>query len=138
MPRAAASIDPAYLRKHGIEPPKPNRGGGSPSAGKAAEEALYGSLRLLGIDFEPQYPWGTTLRPPRKYVADAAIPAARLLVEVNGRAHIAGYEKYAADMERHRSAVFAGWVTLAFTPEQAKDGTAALEVERYLEERGYE
>ncbi len=132
MPRASASIPPEYLAKHGIEPPKR---ASNPDAGKAAESALYGYLDILGIDYRPQYAWGKQLEPPRKYVSDAAVPSARLLIEVNGRAHIAGYEKYAADMERHNLATFAGWAILAFTPEQARDGIASLEVERYLKQR---
>lgn len=107
----------------------------SPNAGKAAEDALYGWLDILGIAYLPQYRWGAELEPPRRYVSDAAIPAARLLIEVNGRAHIAGFEKYLTDMRRTRAAYRAGWVILPFSPDEAKDGTASLEIQALLEGR---
>ncbi len=134
MPRTSGSIPVAYLAKHGIEAPK--RPGGNPDAGKAAEEALYGFLRILGIEFEPQYPWGKFLEPPRKYHSDAAIPSARLLIEIDGGIHGVG-EKRERDLARQNLGTFAGWHFLRFTPEQAKDGTASLEVERYLKARGH-
>lgn len=105
-------------------------------AGKEAELALYNHLGLLGVSFNPQYSWGATLTPARKYVADAAVPPLKLLIEVEGRAHIAGIEKFETDQERRNLAMMAGWRILSFTPKQAKDGSAALIVQAFVLREG--
>ena len=130
--RFSAGISPDALKRAGIEAPKATRRA-APDAGKKAESALYGYLNILGVDYCPQYEWGKHLEPPRKFVSDAAIPAARLLIEVDGRAHIAGYERFIADMERRRLATHAGWRILAYTPDEAENGTASLDIQKFLE-----
>lgn len=100
--------------------------------GERAEQALALGLRALGIEHEQQYAWGKQLNPPRLFRADLAVPAARLLVEVEGGAHIAGLARFQRDQERRNLAVMAGWRVLTFTPAQALNGTAALEVQRFL------
>lgn len=134
MPRASASIPAAYLAKYGIEPPKPARRTAAPNAGKAAEDALYRWLDILGIAYLPQYRWGAELEPPRKYVSDAAIPSARLLIEVDGGIH-GVQDKRERDLERQNLGTFAGYAFLRFTPAQAEDGTASLMVQKFLEGR---
>jgi len=134
MAKFSSGISPAALARAGIKVAKTG-GKASPDAGKQAETALCQTLTLLGIDHVPQYEWGKGLEPPRKFQSDAAIPAARLLIEVDGRAHIAGYERFCADMERRRLATHAGFVLLAYTPAEAENGTAALDVQKYLESK---
>lgn len=129
----SSGISPEALARAGVEVPKPRPV--SPNAGKRAEDALYGWLDILGIAYVPQYRWGAELDPPRKYHSDAAILAARLLVEVDGRAHLAGYERFTADMRRRRAATHAGWRLLAYTPDEAVDGTASLDIQTFLEGR---
>lgn len=147
MPRASAGIDlAAYARRNpaaaaaleaqGVPAQAKARAKGSGGAGERAEAALYATLTALGIAHEAQYPWGALLDPPRRFCADAAIPELKLLLEIDGRAHIAGYARFTADMERRRCAVHAGFVLLAYTPDEARNGTAALDIQRYLEGRG--
>ncbi len=128
----ARGVSRDALKAAGIEvkPTRPT----APNAGKAAEDALYGWLDILGIPYLPQYKWGAELEPPRRYVSDAAIPEARLLVEIDGRVH-GIQDKRERDLERQNLGTFAGYAFLRFTPEQAKDGTASLIVQKYLEGR---
>ena len=100
--------------------------------GEVAEQALYASLTLLGIAHEQQYRW----HPIRRWESDAAIPEAKLLLEVDGGVHQAFKDKWERDRERHNAFTALGWSCLRFTPAQAVDGTAALEVQRWLANRG--
>lgn len=128
----AAGISRDALKAAGYEVTATRRT--APNAGKRAEDALYRWLDILGIPYVPQYRWGAELEPPRKFHSDAAIPAARLLIEIDGGVHGIG-EKRARDLERQNLGVLAGWRFLRFQPEQARDGTASLFIQRFLEVR---
>ena len=96
--------------------------------GELAELALYASLSALGIAHEQQYRW----HPVRRWDSDAAVPGAKLLVECDGEIHRVHRDKWMRDMERHNAYTALGWACLRFTPAEALDGTAALEVQRWL------
>lgn len=131
----ASGISPEALARAGITPPKATggqrRAGGT---GEAAELALYRWLDLLGVDYVPQYRWGADLNPPRKFYSDAAVPSARLLIEVDGGVH-GVQDKRARDLERQNLGTKAGWAFLRYLPEQAKSGEASLDVQKYLAAR---
>lgn len=133
MARASAQISPEYLKRHGIEAPKPTRAS-SPQAGQKAEAALYGWLDILKIPYVPQYEWGKLLTPPRKFQSDAAILSARLLVEIDGRVH-GVQDKRERDLERQNLGIKAGYLFLRYTPEQAISGEASLDIQKFLEGR---
>lgn len=133
MGRFSSGISPAALARAGIKVAKTKRKA-SKTAGKAAETALSRSLTLLKIAHEVQYPWGKSLSPPRKFHSDVAIPAARLLIEVDGQVHAIS-DKRRRDLERQNLGVKAGWRFLRYTPAEAENGTAALDVQKYLEGR---
>lgn len=100
---------------------KPKR----PSAGSLAESLLASHLRALGIPFEPQYRW----HPERKFRADFALLAPRILVEVEGGVFIGGRHTrglgFEADCRKHLMAAERGWRVLRVTPRMIRDGTAA-------------
>lgn len=58
----------------------------------------------------------------RTIVADAAWPAARVLVELDGYAHHGTREAFERDRERDREALMAGWTTVRATWPQVTDG----------------
>lgn len=137
MPRRsfAGGVSAEALARAGVEVPRASGRAAAPSAGKAAEQALYRFLDLLNIHHAPQYPWGRELDPPRRYQADTRISGTRLLVEVDGAVHGIA-EKRERDLVRQNLAVKADWVILRFTPAQAKSGEASLFIADYLKERG--
>ena len=97
------------------------------------EETLAAQLAQAGIAFERQYAYAP---PPRKLRADFALPAFRLLVEVNGgifnqKAHgsVTGVLK---DMDRGNEAAIAGFFMLRVTPDEVADGDALALVRRFL------
>lgn len=139
MPRRsfASGVSAEALARAGVEVPRAPGRAAVPNAGKAAEQALYRFLDLLNIPHAPQYPWGRELEPPRRYQSDAAVPAARLLIEIMGGAHIAGKDRLNRDIERSRLAAHAAWVILPYTPEEAVSGAASLDIHQYLANRGF-
>lgn len=58
----------------------------------------------------------------RTIVTDAAWPAARVLVELDGYAHHGTREAFERDRERDREALMAGWTTVRATWPQVTDG----------------
>lgn len=137
----SSGIHPDALARAGITPPKatgrPQKAQRTAPGGKAgqkAEQALCRWLDILGIEYVEQYGWGAALNPPRKFVSDLAIPAARLLVEVDGGVH-GVQDKRARDLERQNLGVMAGWHFLRFLPAQAISGEASLFIQKYLEAR---
>lgn len=86
----------------------------------AAEDDLARNLTLAGgilAQYQRQYPYAVG----RKFAADFAWPAARLLVEVqggvwNGKAH-GSVEGIVRDIERLNAATLNGWRVLRFTPD---------------------
>ena len=74
--------------------------------------------------------------PPRKFAADFAWPAQRLLVEVQGgiwtrQAH-GSIKGVLADIDRLNAATLAGWRLLRFTPEMVKSGAARMMIDEAL------
>jgi len=136
MPRRsfAGGVSAEALARAGVEVPRAPGRAAAPNAGKAAEQALYGFLDLLRVEYVPQYAWGRELDPPRRFQSDAAVPAARLLIEIDGRVHGVN-EKRERDLERQNLGTLAGFSFLRFTPEQAKSGEASLMVQKFLEAR---
>lgn len=99
-------------------------------AGPELELAMQ--LKAVGIPFERQYVYA----PPRKFRADLAFPAHRLLVEVVGgvytrQAHgsISGILK---DIERLNHATRAGWLMMRVTPDHVRSGEAIQWIEEML------
>lgn len=132
MPKGfSAGINPEALKRAGVDV----KGTRTPRGnGKAAEDALYQFLDILGIPYQPQYPWGRELNPPRKFVSDAAILTWRVLIEVDGRVH-GVQDKRERDLERQNLGTLAGWAFLRFTPEQARSGEASLTIQRFIRSR---
>ena len=111
--------------------------------GSHTEEALYAALDKAGyidlgyvgggyIDigtyYQRGFPWGLYINPRRRFQADAAFPAARLLIEVDGIAHKIG-SRQKGDVLKSQLAQAAGWRVLHLLPEQVHDG-AAIELVR--------
>lgn len=78
----------------------------------------------VGSVYVREFAWGTYLSPPRLFRFDAALPAQRVAVEVDGGAHAAGRKKQRTDTERRGLAASMGWRVVALTPEQIDDGRA--------------
>lgn len=98
----------------------------------AAEDLLAFQLRAAGIEFIREYFYAR----PRKFRADFAFPAARLLAEIQGgvhsrRAH-GSIKGVLADIERLNIATLAGWRLLRFIPQAVKSGEALQLIERAL------
>ena len=99
-----------------------------------AEELLALHLRSLSIaGHEREYRFA----PPRRWRADFAWPAKRLLVEVEGGTwtkksrHTTG-TGYAADCEKYNAAAEAGYTVLRYTTDQIKSGEAVQQIARML------
>lgn len=97
------------------------------------EETLAMMLRAYGVPAEREY----RFLPTRKYRADFAIPARRLLVEVQGGNWTAGRHTrgagYAADLERQNAAQLAGWVILQYTTDQVVSGEAISQIMEFVQ-----
>lgn len=78
----------------------------------------------VGTCYVREYAWGLYLSPPRLFRFDAALPAQRVAVEVDGGCHAAGRKKVKSDTERRGLAASLGWRVVALTPEQINDGRA--------------
>ena len=96
------------------------------------EETLAAQLAQAGIPFEREYEYAHG----RKFRADFALPAYRLLVEVQGgvftrKAH-GSVTGVVADMARGNEAAIAGFFVLRVTPDEVADGDALALVRRFL------
>ena len=96
------------------------------------EETLAAQLAQAGIAFERQYAYV----PGRKFRADFALPAFRLLVEVNGgifnRKGHGSVTGVVDDMVRGNEASIAGWFVIRATPKMVEDGDALALVVRFV------
>ena len=104
-------------------------------SGSDLEELFAFQVKALGL---PAPRREFVFAPPRRFRADFAWPASRLLVEIEGgqfsrRRHLTplGYEK---DCEKYNTASAAGWVLLRFTTRMVHDGRAIEAVRKWFEE----
>jgi very-short-patch-repair endonuclease len=89
-------------------------------------------LKTLG-DWEIEYEY--RFDPERRWRADIAIPAYRLLFECDGGQFHGGHKRghaLSADYERQNHAVLAGWRILRFTNQQVLSGEAKAFLKEYL------
>ena len=108
-----------------------------PRHGQDAEDGLARQLVIAGyVDlpradartshrsvFVRQFAWGVYLDPSRRFVADFAFPAHRVLVEIDGDAHAVKARRRGTVL-RTQLAESAGWRVVTVLPEQVRDGTA--------------
>lgn len=121
--------------------------------GSATEDALYAALLAAGfmdIDSMPppvdypvptihwflrDYPYGRAIG--RRWRADLGFPWARVLVEIDGRAHnIEARRK--GDIEKKRAAEEMGWRIVTLHQSEVRDGSAVGIVERAVNKGGVE
>ena len=101
---------------------------------QTAEDTLDFQLRALGLDG-----WVREYRfdPSRRWRADFAFPASRILVEVEGGTWQQGRHTrgagYASDCEKYNAATEQGWRVLRYTSEMVKSGQAVAQIIRMLE-----
>lgn len=101
---------------------------------QTAEDTLDFQLRAVGLDG-----WVREYRfdPSRRWRADFAFPASRILVEVEGGTWQHGRHTrgagYAADCEKYNAATEQGWRVLRYTSEMVKSGQAVAQIIRMLE-----
>jgi very-short-patch-repair endonuclease len=105
------------------------------------EERLAFHLRADGIDhFEREYKFW----PERKFRADFAFLAERVLVEVDGGLHEGGGKKrgrhtrargFERDCVKRNEAQITGWLMLNFSPAMVASGHAVHTIKRALEAR---
>lgn len=102
---------------------------GEPPPASFLEHQLALVIRWAGVEAVRQYPlpWR---REPVIGLADAAVPASRLLVEADGRRWHARLDAMSLDRRRDREAVLAGWTTLRWVYEDLVNdpATAASEL----------
>jgi hypothetical protein len=117
--------------------------------GSHAQLALYAALVARGyIDFgattltigssvDPhllfvrEFSWGSHLTPARRFQADVAFPAMRLLVEIEGIAHKIG-SRQKGDVLKSQLATEAGFTLLRVLPIQVHSGEAVALIARAL------
>lgn len=111
--------------------PKPKR---TKPPARELEDRLYTDLQLAGLcdGLERQY----RFHPTRKFRADFAYPARRLLIEVQGGSWVggghtrgAGYER---DCERMNLATLEGYQMMWFTSSMVRQGRAVPEIRAAL------
>lgn len=94
-----------------------------PKPGHAAEDALCASLDSAGlVGYQRQYAFAKALG--RRYQADVAYVAERLLCEVDGQVHSIK-DKRERDCARDSIAAILGWRIIRATPKQVREGLAA-------------
>lgn len=97
------------------------------------EAALAMMLRAYGVEHEREYRFA----PPRRWRADFAVPARRLLLEVEGAIHTNGRHTrgsgYEADLEKYNAAALAGWTVLRYSTAMVQSGEAIAQVMEYIQ-----
>lgn len=100
------------------------------------EELLYLHLTWSGIHYgcQREYPYV----PGRRFRADFAWPADRLLVEVQGgvwspKSGHSGGAGIVKDIERGNAATLAGWRVLRFAPQHIRSGDAVRTIAQALQ-----
>jgi len=103
--------------------------------GAALAEAVVRTAGIPGACLEHRF------HPTRKWRFDAAWPALKLAVEVEGGAFVAGRHSrgaaFEADCEKYAEAAILGWTVLRVTPRHVRNGTAAAWVRRWAHARGF-
>lgn len=88
------------------------------------EETLAWQMRAVGLAPESEY----RFHPGRRWRADFAFPAARLLIEVEGGVWTGGRHTrgagFTADCTKYNAAALLGYRTLRFTADMIDDGSA--------------
>ena len=118
------------VRVVGSERPLPHRHivGAEVVSKSPAEVALALHIRSVGLP-TPEHQYQFAL--PRKWAADFAWPAHRLLVEVEGFGHHK-LNRYFGDIEKYNEMTMRGWYLLRFTTKMVDDGEAYQTLERYF------
>jgi very-short-patch-repair endonuclease len=97
------------------------------------ERILAWQLRAAGVPFEQE----VCFAPPRKWRADFAFSAARLLVEVEGGVWTGGRHTtgagFVADISKYNAACLGGYRLLRVTGDMVKDGRALALIEQALQ-----
>jgi len=126
LPKAARAARPAASTSPA--PATPAR-----RAPSALEGQLALQLRLAGLP-KPEREY--RFDPTRKWRADFAWPALKLLVEVEGGTWMQGRHARGAgmraDAQKYNHAVLENWRLLRVTPDMIRDGTALQTIERAL------
>lgn len=101
----------------------------SASRGAEDEATIWKQLVAVGLDAGcvRQYAWALDADPPRKFAADFAWPADRLIVEVVGGVHTVR-KQWRSDVEREALAVALGWRVLPVHSGMIDDGTAIIRI----------
>ena len=97
------------------------------------ENLLLQQMQFVGLP-EPEREY--RFAPPRRYRADFAYPAKRLLIEVEGGVWTGGRHSRGAgfteDAKKYNLAAAMGFRVLRFTGEMIKSGLAITTIERVL------
>lgn len=100
------------------------------------EVRLLAHLRALGVP-EPEREYRFNVE--RRWRADFAWPALRLLVEVEGGTYSGGRHTrgagYAEDCEKYNAAAAVGWTVLRYTGALVRSGVAANQVASVVADR---
>lgn len=105
------------------KPPKPLSEG---------EELFALNCKVLGIEFEREF----VFVPGRKFRADFYIPAAKLIVEIEGGTWVSGRHNrgfgMATDASKYNLATLLGYRLLRYTTDMVKRGAAMGDLEALL------
>jgi very-short-patch-repair endonuclease len=104
---------------------------GSPGQERLTQALLEAFGRRVQVEYRPL--------PDRRYRVDAAIPDAKLAIEINGWSnHGKSLSKFQSDHRRTRALLLAGWRVLPFTHKEALHETAqCVAMVRELVARGF-
>ena len=105
---------------------------------RAVGDSRQSSKVLKWVVYFPDWPFIPEFRfCERRWKFDLALPDRKIAIEINGG--IFAYQPshhsikgILRDMEKLNEAQILGWKVLQFTPEQVKDGSARLTLERLL------
>ena len=90
-------------------------------------------LRAYGVEFEREMRFS----PPRRWRADFAIPAHRILIEVEGGTWTAGRHSrgkgFDLDCEKYNTATLMGWRVLRYSTGMVISGEAIAQIMQALQ-----
>ncbi len=137
-PAEARRLLGGLLSEEAPRPPKRRRAPQEPAQTaighreSAGEAAFAAALRLHGRDL-PESVREFVFAPPRRFRADFAWPAAKLLAEIDGGTYAPGGGRHAgeADKEKANLAACLGYRVLHFSPQQVeRDPTGCVALVR--------